>query len=84
MVDEWAELPRSLVRFRTVREPAEAAQAIIGLAAEVESLRQQLQGAVAALRMIAARPTVERNPDGVDQAAWSMQLIAKEALHGPQ
>jgi hypothetical protein len=35
-----------------------------------------------ALRMIANMPTVERNPDGVDQAAWSMQLIAKEALDG--
>jgi hypothetical protein len=33
-----------------------------------------------ALREIASRPTVERNPDGDDQAAWSMQLIAREAL----
>lgn len=33
-----------------------------------------------ALANIATRPTVERNPDGVDQAAWTMQLIAREAL----
>lgn len=32
------------------------------------------------LHEIATRPTVERNPDGEDQAAWSMQLIARDAL----
>jgi hypothetical protein len=37
---------------------------------------------VEALREIATRPTVERNPDGDDQAAWTMQLIAREALAG--
>jgi hypothetical protein len=36
--------------------------------------------AVEALREIATRPTVERNPDGDDQAAHTMQLIAREAL----
>ena len=35
-----------------------------------------------ALREIAERPTCERNPDGVDQAAATMQLIAREALKG--
>lgn len=38
------------------------------------------QAVVAALQEIAARPVVERNPDGVDQAAHTMQLIALEAL----
>jgi hypothetical protein len=33
-----------------------------------------------ALEEIAERPTFERNPDGEDQAAHTMQLIAKEAL----
>lgn len=37
----------------------------------------------AALREIATRPTVERNPDGDDQAAHTMQLIAREALGMP-
>ncbi len=34
----------------------------------------------AALRDIATRSKVERNPDGVDQAAWTMALIAEDAL----
>ena len=34
----------------------------------------------AALMDIASRPCVERNPDGDDQAAHVMQLIAREAL----
>lgn len=33
-----------------------------------------------ALADIASRPLVERNPDGDDQAADTMQLIAREAL----
>jgi hypothetical protein len=33
-----------------------------------------------ALREIATRPKVELNPDGVDQAAYTMALIAKDAL----
>lgn len=33
-----------------------------------------------ALEEIARRPTVERNPDGDDQAAATMQLIARETL----
>jgi hypothetical protein len=33
-----------------------------------------------ALQEIAWRPAVERNPDGVDQAAHTMQMIAREAL----
>lgn len=32
------------------------------------------------LRQIAARPTVERNPDGVDQAAATMKMIAEDTL----
>lgn len=43
------------------------------LRAEVELLRK-------VLREIATRPTVERNPDGDDQAAYTMQMIAREAL----
>lgn len=35
-----------------------------------------------ALEEIASRPTVERNPDGDDQAAHTMQMIAREALNG--
>lgn len=38
--------------------------------------------ALAVLREIAMRPTVERNPDGVDQAAWSSQFLAQEAWEG--
>lgn len=34
----------------------------------------------AALLEIVSRPQVERNPDGVDQAAATMKLIAREAL----
>lgn len=37
----------------------------------------------AALEEIARRATVERNPDGVDQAAHTMQLIARQTLEGP-
>jgi hypothetical protein len=33
-----------------------------------------------ALREIATRPKVELNPDGVDQAAYTMALIAEDAL----
>jgi hypothetical protein len=33
-----------------------------------------------ALVLIASMPTTELNPDGVDQAAWSMQLVARDAL----
>lgn len=36
-----------------------------------------------ALNEIATRPTTELNPDGIDQAAWSMQLIAQEVLGLP-
>jgi hypothetical protein len=41
---------------------------------------EQLAEAVEALREIATRPAVERNPDGDDQAAHTMQMIAREAL----
>lgn len=34
----------------------------------------------AALGEIACMPEVQRNPDGVDQAAATMKLIAREAL----
>ncbi|UTI65627.1 hypothetical protein NBH00_05300 [Paraconexibacter antarcticus] len=37
----------------------------------------------AALHDIATRPKVELNPDGVDQAAWTMALIAEVALAEP-
>jgi hypothetical protein len=41
----------------------------------------QLAGAVEALREIATRrPVVERNPDGDDQAAHAMQMVARAAL----
>lgn len=51
-----------------------------GLRAERDAAVARAERAEAALRDIADRPTVERNPDGVDQAAWTMQLIAREAL----
>jgi hypothetical protein len=35
------------------------------------------------LQQIASMPTVQRNPDGVDQAAATMQLLAREALDWP-
>ncbi len=41
--------------------------------AKAERLRE-------ALREISEHPLRELNPDGVDQAAWSMQLLAKDAL----
>lgn len=41
---------------------------------------EQIRRLRAALMEIATRPTVERNPDGVDQAAHTMQLIARDAL----
>lgn len=41
---------------------------------------EKLLFAKALFREIAEHPTVERNPDGTNQASVSMQLIAKEAL----
>lgn len=41
---------------------------------------QEIALLVETLRQIAVHPTVERNPDGVDQAAATMRLIAREAL----
>lgn len=35
------------------------------------------------LQQIAAMPTVQRNPDGDDQAAATMKLLAQEALDWP-
>lgn len=46
----------------------------------VDALRGTVDAYKRALRDIASRPTVERNPNGDDQAAWTMQLIAREAL----
>jgi hypothetical protein len=46
----------------------------------IEALADENYQLRKALEEIATRPTVERNPDGVDQAAWTMQLIAREAL----
>jgi hypothetical protein len=43
-------------------------------------LTERHEIAIEALRDIASRPTEERNPDGDDQAAWSMQAIAQGAL----
>lgn len=65
----------------------ELAARIAQLEAEVGDLRGDLETREAliendkrALQRIAAMPTVERNPDGVDQAAASMQLVAQAAL----
>lgn len=44
----------------------------------VGSLSAKLLKALAALDEIAARPTSERNPDGDEQAAHTMALLAKE------
>lgn len=51
-----------------------------GLLADIRDLESQRQIARAGLTEIATRPKVERNPDGVDQAAWSMALIAQSTL----
>jgi hypothetical protein len=51
-----------------------------GYKAELEALEQQHKQAVAGLTEIANRPTSERNPDGDEQAAHTMQLIARETL----
>lgn len=45
-----------------------------------EALGASLRVLEDALHGIADRETVELNPDGVDQAAWSMRLIARDAL----
>lgn len=42
--------------------------------------RRQLGVATHALRQIAFMPTSERNPDGDEQAAHSMQVVALTAL----
>ena len=49
-----------------------------------EALRGRVRALRWALGEIASRPTTERNPDGDEQAAYSMQLIAKEALLADQ
>lgn len=59
------------------RELAEELRSINSLHA---ALRDDYELLRASLREIATRPTIERNPDGVDQAADTMQLIAREAL----
>lgn len=46
----------------------------------VAETRDDLEMAVAALRVIALGAVQQRNPDGVDQAAVTMQRIAREAL----
>lgn len=43
-------------------------------------LATELTTAIGCLRMIVNHPSEERNPDGVDQAAHSMQLIARDGL----
>jgi hypothetical protein len=53
----------------------EAKKYCAGLERKVERYREALQE-------IIQRPTSERNPDGDEQAAHSMQLIAREALDG--
>lgn len=52
----------------------------IRLATENRRLRRENRILRESLEHIAQRPVVERNPDGVDQAAHTMQLIAQETL----
>jgi hypothetical protein len=61
--------------------PATRTLIAVELERERQNVVRRLNVAYAALREIAERPTVERNPDGVDQAAATMQLIAREAIH---
>lgn len=68
-----------------------AADAVV-LTAENQHLRKSIENSdrdywfarcealTVALEEIRDRPPVELNPDGVDQAAFTMQLIAREAL----
>jgi hypothetical protein len=55
--------------------------AVIAVADVLYSLDAERDRYRAALEDIERRATVERNPDGDDQAAATMQLIAREALH---
>lgn len=47
---------------------------------ELERVTRERDMLVDSLVDISMRPTVERNPDGVDQAAATMQLIAQDTL----
>lgn len=58
----------------------ERARRLLNIAAELSDLRYANVRYRQALEEIARRPTVERNPDGDDQAAHTMQLIARETL----
>lgn len=68
--DAFKEAQRCLNRLVSIHDAGETSQAV---AAERARYRR-------ALEEIANRPEVERNPDGVDQAAATMKLIATEAL----
>lgn len=64
-----------IARIKVVPESAlrEQTRRLYAYHARVEQLEE-------ALRDIAMRPLRELNPDGKDQAAYSMQLIARDAL----
>lgn len=50
---------------------------------DLEAAEARVRQLQAVLREIARMPTVQRNPDGVDQAAATMQMLARTALEGP-
>lgn len=52
-------------------------RSLVGRLERAEDVRDSYREA---LEDIAGRPTFERNPDGDDQAAHTMQLIARDAL----
>lgn len=47
---------------------------------EVVRLRKEVERLREALTLIAEHPTEQRNPDGDEQAAWSMRQIARDGL----
>jgi len=77
--DAWPsrESSRWLARMRAAEALLMAVARVAALLADKDAEIQRLRGA---LHLIAQRPSVERNPDGADQAAAAMQLIAREAL----
>ena len=60
--------------------PQSRTDAKIAGRAALRDLVAQAAGARAGLEQIASMPTSEFNPDGDEQAAYSMQLVARDAL----
>lgn len=78
--------PRSLISQRATGKPegicrAEVCWTRVVRRSRLTALQERVAELERALGEIAERPTCERNPDGIDQAAATMQLIAREALN---